>query len=287
MIRSLSNPRTASKILPKVLGRHVSSTAVVSGAAALNPLHQQSSSSSSVAGPAAWSGDLSFASPETDFTGLQARITTDAVRTGPVWSGELSFSSPDSDFTSSHAVRDDISTTPAESTAVAWDGPLWSGNLSYASPDSDWCSEVLVNSALASSCQKLPRTYREALLMDEKAAIVITTAASPHRIVYVNRAWEEMCGFGMMEVLNRTLSMIQGPKTNAKLAEATVRKVVEGQEAADMYVVNYRKSGEDFTNHVSLGPLKMDEDSPAVDFMVGILEEVQPDEVPLRMVAYD
>jgi PAS domain S-box-containing protein len=153
----------------------------------------------------------------------------------------------------------------------------------------------------------LPRTFREALLMDdaerlghrrateavaasaagaEAPAIVVTTAEAPHRIVHVNRAWEDLCGYGREDVLDGTLSVLQGPKSNHALADGAVRELLATHRPVDMYQVNYKKSGEEFVNHVTMGPLPLSEESPDVEFLVAVLRQVSPGQVPLRMAAY-
>ena len=119
--------------------------------------------------------------------------------------------------------------------------------------------------------------------MEEKRAVVVTTAASPHKIVHVNAAWEDLCGYSRSEALHRTLSLIQGPDTNEQLASSTVQKVLSHQQGQDAYLINYSKDGRRFTNHLSMGLLSLEGEK---NFMVGVLEEVRSEDVPLRMLAY-
>lgn len=236
-----------------------------------------------------WTGNYSFASPEADFTGEVARSRASASEQPDnsfVWSGQLSFASPESDFTGEAARMPEMDVEPAQS--QLYNGPVWSGQLSFASPESDWQAETIlpwVRTSPSTVSERLPRTLQQAL-MEEHVAIVVTTAMAPHKIVHVNRAWEAMCGYHKSEVLDKDLSIIQGPETNTKLAESTVAHLVEDHVPIDMYLVNYRRSGEKFYNHVSMGPMKLNEESSEDDFLVGILEEVRPEDVPLRMVTY-
>jgi hypothetical protein len=50
----------------------------------------------------------------------------------------------------------------------------------------------------------------------------------------------------------------------------------------DMYVVNYKKNGTSFINHVTISKLLLSDDQPDQQFLVGILEPVHT--APLRMV---
>jgi PAS domain S-box-containing protein len=181
--------------------------------------------------------------------------------------------------------------------------------LSFSAPESDFAAhdllasytQVAAGSSKASEVS-LPRSFREALLMDDAGhrghrrdsvvsaaaapAIVVTTAEAPHRIVHVNRAWEDLCGYSRQEVLDGTLSVLQGPKTNAELADGAVSHLLATRRPVDMYQVNYKKSGEEFVNHVTMGPLPLSEESPDVEFLVAVLRQVLPGQVPLRMAAY-
>lgn len=78
----------------------------------------------------AWSGDLSFSSPEADF--YHTNTSGDVEPSTPAWSQSYSFVSPEADF--SHLV-----------TSVASDSVSqhqeWSGNISFASPMADVTSE--------------------------------------------------------------------------------------------------------------------------------------------------
>lgn len=104
-----------------------------------------------------WPNDLSFASPENDFTA--ADINADRGRSE--WSGTLSLTSPESDFTSANledspAIKTEwshaISFASPECDFVAQDvatsdllNTEWSSALSFASPESDFLSEHTAN----------------------------------------------------------------------------------------------------------------------------------------------
>jgi PAS domain S-box-containing protein len=249
----------------------------------------------------AWSHELSYASPESDFTSQQARASHSDPSPAE-WSQALSFASPESDFASQRPVSDAHDENHSSTPQNRHTFPLWSGLMSFASTESDFVSQGLLTGA-STTTGSLPRTLREVLALEDplgqaadqgqgqqkkSPAIVVTTAAAPHRIVHVNRAWEELCGYGKEEVVNdnKTLSILQGRKSNADLARSTVSKLVRTHQTVDMYQVNYAKSGREFVNHVTMGPLTLNEDSPDVEFLVAVLEQVEPEQVPLRMVNY-
>jgi PAS domain S-box-containing protein len=161
----------------------------------------------------------------------------------------------------------------------------WSNTLSFASPESDFCSSSSISAAAAAQTQggavAVPTTLQQA--MTSPHPVVVTTMEAPHRIVHVNVAWEGLCGYTQAEVLGRSLSIIQGRDTNAPLTHQTVQSVLaDPASIADMYVVNYKKNGTPFKNHVTLGTMMLSEEQADVKFLVGVLEEVE--HVPLRMI---
>jgi PAS domain S-box-containing protein len=188
--------------------------------------------------------------------------------TGSVWSRTLSFASPESDFS--------IASEPSVSAFSASILPRWSETISFASPESDFCGPP-------NPIQKeLPHTLAQAL-NETQRAVVVTTATSPFSVVHVNKAWENLCGFTKYQVLHRPLNMIQGKDTNTKLVQHLIQRARHEHESGEGYVVNYKADGSKFINHLSVGPLGLDQED-GVDFLVGILEQVQRDEVPLRMI---
>jgi PAS domain S-box-containing protein len=266
---------------------------------------------------ATWSNSLTFASPEADFSGYSDNISSTnkeqrffysssspaaAGVTNPThydqhqpewWSSTLSFASPESDFTAfhNHPQYDDVekeTTTlvdaqwPQASYMVSTPSVHWSHTISFASPESDFTSPETVAQSAHHGITPYPETFAAALR--SSLACVVTKSTAPHTIVAVNTAWTDLCGYTAEEVVGKTLGdLIQGPATNQNLAAATVhRAMAEKQSWVDMYLVNYKKDGSSFTNHVSLKEVPLNEDEPTVRFLLGVLEPVE--RAPLRMI---
>lgn len=218
------------------------------------------------------------------------------------WSNTLSFASPESDFTTFHnhpqyydVVEEEETTTtlaadeqqqrPQASYIVSTPPVQWSHTISFASPESDFTSPETVAQSAQHGVTPYPATFAAALR--SSLACVVTKATAPHTIVAVNTAWTELCGYTADEVVGKSLSaLIQGPATNQNLAAATVQKAMmaekESSSWVDMYLVNYKKDGSSFTNHVSLKEVPLNEDEPTVRFLLGVLEPVE--RAPLRMI---
>jgi PAS domain S-box-containing protein len=272
-------------------------------------------------GVAAWSGSLSHATPESDFCAAAAfphkqqqqqqhKQQQHSNMSTWVWSHSYSFASPESDFTSNHpgwsgqsrVLVSEPMPLQQEQRVI----PNWSHTLNFASPESDFTtSRPHVEELLLSQCQArrhgharrfLPTTLAEALHETERA-VVVTSVDAPHRIIHVNHAWEDLCGYTKQQVLHRTLQLIQGPETNPQLVLQAVAEIVQAhqqqgkqqqQQEKDVYVVNYKQDGSKFINHLTLGPLALYQNTNSngqrsLDFLVGILEPVSREQVPLRL----
>lgn len=144
----------------------------------------------------------------------------------------------------------------------------------------------------------LPKTLREAMddSTNKDQAIVVTTATAPFHIVHVNLAWEEMCGYTKEEVVDQTLQCIQGKDTNTELvtfhANQLSNATTPEESYRDLYLINYKKDGTAFTNHLTMGAMAINNDIHySVDhdnkpfLLVGVLQEIDPTNVPLRMIS--
>lgn len=92
---------------------------------------------------------------------------------------------------------------------------------------------------------------------DHGLAVVVTdgelSAAGPH-VLYVNRAFEQMTGYGADEVLGRSPRMLQGKATSL-----AARKAIAGALRAGVplktTMVNYRKNGEPYHCQIEVFPI--------------------------------
>jgi len=116
----------------------------------------------------------------------------------------------------------------------------------------------------------LPLTYAAATKPDDPRAVVVTEASNPFRIVSVNSAWEDLCGFSAAECHGKTLACLQGPETDHEAINALMTQLKRGEEA-ETILTNYAKSGRKFRNHLRVGPLMSDH---KVTHHVGVLTEL-------------
>jgi PAS domain S-box-containing protein len=129
---------------------------------------------------------------------------------------------------------------------------------------------VQKSSSVAPDSEPLPRTIQEALRRSSRA-IVITEAVKPFRIVNVNKAWEDLCGYSYVDAKGKTLgSLLRGPKTDTAAGTALIAQLLRGEEAGAT-LTNYTKDNRAFRNRLQVGPLM---DGSDVTHFVGILQEV-------------
>jgi diguanylate cyclase (GGDEF)-like protein/PAS domain S-box-containing protein len=88
---------------------------------------------------------------------------------------------------------------------------------------------------------------------------------------FVNEAFEQLTGYRSRDVLGRSLSLLQGPETDAE-AVAEMRAALHAGEECWVTVRNYRRDGSGFWNEVFLMPVR--DDDGMVRRYIGILRDV-------------
>ena len=129
----------------------------------------------------------------------------------------------------------------------------------------------------------VPHSVEAALHEESAEARVITAAAPPHGIEFVNAAWSELCGYTLDEVRGLTLRVIQGPLTEAeakaRIGAARARAPL-GVRDADQLRQRRRPA---FRNFLRIYPLWHE---GTVTHMLGVLEVhgLERGEQPRRLV---
>ena len=74
-----------------------------------------------------------------------------------------------------------------------------------------------------------------------------------NQVIAVNHGWENMCGFSAADIVGKTMLLLQGPKTyEGNLLSSFTTALASGNDVLDAALVNYRKDGSFFANHVSM-----------------------------------
>jgi PAS domain S-box-containing protein len=112
-------------------------------------------------------------------------------------------------------------------------------------------------------------------------AIAITETNPPFKIIDVNKAWVDLCGYSRKHAIGSTLKLLQGPETNVQAANKLVSCLLAKKETAESgeyetVLTNYRSDGRKFRNHIRVG-LVRDDDGKVVNF-VGVFKRLDDDD---------
>jgi len=90
-------------------------------------------------------------------------------------------------------------------------------------------------------------------------------------IVYANRAFENMTGYGQEEIIGRNCRFLQGDDRDQE-GLAPLREAIRKQEHIEVTLRNYRKNGELFFNKLNITPLL--DSRGAVMYYLGVQYDV-------------
>ena len=75
------------------------------------------------------------------------------------------------------------------------------------------------------------------------------------RIIWCNRDFTEMTGYGMEELFGRSCDILQGPDTDPKTVEE-IRRCLNAGLTYHGSLLNYRRDGTTFWNHLTINPVR-------------------------------
>ena len=87
-------------------------------------------------------------------------------------------------------------------------------------------------------------------------SVLITDATKAGKIIYANKAFNRLTGFGVKEVVGKTPRILQGPATDKKVLER-LSKALQGGKRFEGSAINYRKNGNPFIMHWRVVPVKI------------------------------
>ena len=85
-------------------------------------------------------------------------------------------------------------------------------------------------------------------------SIIITEAGLGYPIIYVNPAFCELTDYGSHEVVGKSPSILQGPKTDQKVLERLNADLSQGRVFHGR-AINYRKDGTEFMMEWKIAPV--------------------------------
>lgn len=96
------------------------------------------------------------------------------------------------------------------------------------------------------------------LLEQSFNSIMITEANPSFPIIYVNPAFCELTGYESHEVVGKSPSILQGPKTDQKVLDQLNADVSQGKMFHGR-AINYRKDGTEFMMEWKIAPIQNEE----------------------------
>lgn len=85
--------------------------------------------------------------------------------------------------------------------------------------------------------------------------LLITDSAQPdNAIIFASRGFTTLTGYDASEIVGRNCRFLQGPGTDRRTVDA-IREAVAARRRFDGDILNYRKDGRPFWNHLSIGPV--------------------------------
>ncbi|KAJ4960683.1 hypothetical protein NE237_020593 [Protea cynaroides] len=101
-----------------------------------------------------------------------------------------------------------------------------------------------------------------------KHSFVLTDPHSPDMpIVYASDAFLKLTGYARHEVLGKNCQFLNGPDTDAKVI-CQIRETIQNEQAFTVRILNYRKDGSSFWNHLHISPVR--NASGKIAFYVGV-----------------
>ena len=89
----------------------------------------------------------------------------------------------------------------------------------------------------------------------DSGCIIVDARAEDMPIVYVNAGFTKMTGYLRSEVLGHNCRFLQGTNTDPETRRA-IRDAIARGEAFDGEILNYRKDGKPFWNHLKISPVR-------------------------------
>jgi len=97
-------------------------------------------------------------------------------------------------------------------------------------------------------------------------SVMITSAAKGSPIVYVNKAFTALTGYGAKSVIGKSPALLQGPATEKEPLDALHRCMREGK-VFEGRAINYDSKKRPFVMHWRVVPVKLARGKPAECFI--------------------
>lgn len=112
-----------------------------------------------------------------------------------------------------------------------------------------------VSNQASGDITQLPHDMFFAAVETTRMPMIVT---DPNRddnpIIFANRAFLEMTGYGLEEIIGRNCRFLQGPETDASIVDTLRHSIAQRVDIATE-ILNYRKDGSSFWNALFISPI--------------------------------
>jgi PAS domain S-box-containing protein len=99
----------------------------------------------------------------------------------------------------------------------------------------------------------------KASIEESYSSIMISEAGPGYPIIYVNPAFCELTGYDAQEVMGKSPSLLQGPKTDKAVIDRLNSDISQGRVFHGR-AINYRKDGSEFMMQWKIAPIRNEND---------------------------
>jgi len=96
--------------------------------------------------------------------------------------------------------------------------------------------------------------FEQAMAQTRMAVCLTDPTIQDDPIVFCNRAFESLTGYGEADILGRNCRFLQGPRTDQGQV-SKIRAAIRDESVVVVELLNYRKDGSTFWNALHLGPI--------------------------------
>lgn len=89
----------------------------------------------------------------------------------------------------------------------------------------------------------------------KRQSSVVCSASAGNPVIFASDAFESHTGYTAQEIIGKSLSILQGPKTEPE-AIAKFRQLIADGEAGMVRITNYRKDGTLFIHECDFRPIR-------------------------------
>lgn len=127
---------------------------------------------------------------------------------------------------------------------------------------------------------RLPKfLFKKAVEATSTGVIVTDHRTNDEPIIYANPFFLELTGYREDEVIGRNCRFLQGPESDPKVVKE-IRQAIRSGTDFHGEILNYRKDGTSFWNHLTISPVKNEKNETL--YFVGVQQDITAEKSALK-----